>query len=118
GRIVAKKVLAGLGLDSVVYAGSGSAPLPPDLIRWYQRLGLKLGEGYGMTEDNSVSHTSRLDIDGQAEPGWVGVPMPGVEVKLAPDGEVLIRSPGQFTGYYKQPELTAASFTEDGFFRT
>jgi long-subunit acyl-CoA synthetase (AMP-forming) len=118
GRIVAKKVLAGLGLDSVVYAGSGSAPLPPDLIRWYQRLGLKLGEGYGMTVDNSVSHTSRLDIDGQAEPGWVGVPMPGVEVKLAPDGEVLIRSPGQFTGYYKQPELTAASFTEDGFFRT
>jgi long-subunit acyl-CoA synthetase (AMP-forming) len=118
GRLVAKKVLAGLGLDSVVYAGSGSAPLPPDLIKWYRRLGLKLGEGYGMTEDNSISHTSRLDIAGASEPGWVGTPMQGVEVRLSPDGEVLIKSPGQFAGYYKQPELTAASFTEDGFFRT
>ena len=118
GRIVAKKVLAGLGLDSVLYAGSGSAPLPADLIRWYQRLGLRLGEGYGMTEDNSISHTSNLSLDGASEPGWVGVPMKGVEVKLSPEGEVLIKSPGQFSGYYKQPELTAASFTEDGFFRT
>ncbi|MFO1285805.1 MAG: AMP-binding protein [Rubrivivax sp.] len=71
-----------------------------------------------MTEDNSVSHTSLLDVPGAAEPGWVGVPMKGVEVKLSDDGEVLIKSPGQFSGYYKQPELTAASFTEDGFFRT
>ncbi|MBL8288514.1 MAG: AMP-binding protein [Rubrivivax sp.] len=118
GRIVAKKVLAGLGLDAVIYAGSGSAPLPPELIKWYLRLGLKLGEGYGMTEDNSVSHTSLLEVPGAAEPGWVGVPMKGVEVKLSDEGEVLIKSPGQFSGYYKQPELTAASFTEDGFFRT
>ena len=118
GRIVAKKVLAGLGLDHVVSAGSGSAPLPAELIRWYRRLGLNLVEGYGMTEDNSFSHTSRIDDPGASEPGYVGVPMVGVEVKLGPDGEVLIKSPGQFSGYYKQPELTAASFTEDGFFRT
>lgn len=115
GRIVAKKVLTGLGLDAVKVAGSGSAPLPPDLIRWYRRLGLKLYEGYGMTEDNSYSHSSR---EGFAEPGYVGVPLPGVEVKISPEGEVLIKSPGQFSGYYKQPELTAASFTDDGFFRT
>ncbi len=115
GRIVARKVLKGLGLDAVVQAGSGSAPLPPELIRWYRRLGLKLFEGYGMTEDNSYSHTSNEQA---SEPGWVGVPMPGVEVKLSPEGEVLIKSPGQFSGYYKQPELTKESFTEDGFFRT
>ena len=115
GRIVAKKVLAGLGLDYVVQAGSGSAPLPPDLIRWYRRLGLRLFEGYGMTEDASYSHSSSEQF---SEPGFVGVPMPGVEVRLSPEGEVLIRSPGQFAGYYKQPELTAASFTDDGFFRT
>jgi long-subunit acyl-CoA synthetase (AMP-forming) len=71
-----------------------------------------------MTEDNSISHTSRLDIAGASEPGWVGTPMKGVEVRLSPEGEVLVKSPGQFAGYYKQPELTAASFTEDGFFRT
>jgi long-subunit acyl-CoA synthetase (AMP-forming) len=115
GRLVAKKVLKGLGLDAVKQAGSGSAPLPPELIRWYRKLGLKLFEGYGMTEDNSYSHSSN---ESASEPGYVGVPMPGVQVKLSPEGEILIKSPGQFIGYYKQPELTKASFTEDGFFRT
>ena len=115
GRLVARKVLKGLGLDAVVQAGSGSAPLPPELIRWYRRLGLKLFEGYGMTEDNSYSYTSNEQA---SEPGFVGVPMAGVQVKLSPEGEILIKSPGQFSGYYKQPELTAASFTDDGFFRT
>ena len=115
GRIVARKVLAGLGLDAVVQAGSGSAPLPPELILWYRRLGLRLYEGYGMTEDNSYSHTS----DEQASvAGWVGKALDGVQVRLDSDGEILIKSPGQFSGYYKQPELTAESFTEDGFFRT
>jgi len=115
GKLVARQVLKGLGLDAVKQAGSGSAPLPPELIRWYRRLGLKLFEGYGMTEDNSYSHTSNEQA---SEPGYVGVPMAGVQVKLSPEGEILIKSPGQFSGYYKQPELTAASFTEDGFFRT
>ena len=115
GRLVGRKVLKGLGLDAVVLAGSGSAPLPAELIRWYRRLGLRLFEGYGMTEDNSYSHFSD---DRFGEPGYVGVPLPGVEAKLSESGEVLIKSPGQFSGYYKQPELTAASFTEDGFFRT
>jgi long-subunit acyl-CoA synthetase (AMP-forming) len=99
----------------VVFAGSGSAPLPPELIRWYRRLGLKLYEGYGMTEDNSYSHSSYGEF---AEPGYVGVAQDGVEVRLDSNGEVLIKSPAQFSGYYKQPELTAASFAEDGFFRT
>lgn len=115
GRLVARRVLAGLGLDAVRIAGSGSAPLPPELIRWYRRLGLRLYEGYGMTEDNSYSHSSR---EGSSEPGWVGAPLPGVEVRIADDGEVLIKSPGQFSGYYKQPELSAESFTADGYFRT
>lgn len=115
GGIVRKKVLKGLGLDAVKQAGSGSAPLPADLIRWYRRLGLQLFEGYGMSEDNSYSHSSNED---HGEPGWVGVPMPGVECRIADDGEVLIRSPGQFSGYYKDPALTAESFTDDGFFRT
>jgi long-subunit acyl-CoA synthetase (AMP-forming) len=115
GRIVARKVLAGLGLDAVLQAGSGSAPLPPELILWYRRLGLKLFEGYGMTEDNSYSHTSTEQL---SEAGWVGAAMAGVQVRLSAEGEILIKSPGQFSGYYKQPELTAESFTEDGYFRT
>ncbi len=115
GRLVARKVLKGLGLDAVIQAGSGSAPIPADLINWYWRLGLKLFEGYAMTEDNSYSHTSNGQF---REPGYVGVPLPGVQVRISPEGEILIKSPGQFSGYYRQPELTAASFTEDGFFRT
>jgi long-chain acyl-CoA synthetase len=115
GRVVAKKVLTGLGLECVLQAGSGSAPLPADLIRWYRRLGLWLFEGYGMTEDNSYSHTANERF---SEPGYVGVPLPGVAVKISDEGEILIKSPGSFSGYYKQPDLTAESFTEDGYFRT
>jgi long-subunit acyl-CoA synthetase (AMP-forming) len=115
GRMGARKVLAGLGLDEVTLAGSGSAPIPAELILWYRRLGLRLYEGYAMTEDTAYSHTSSEDLNA---PGYVGAPLPGVEVRISPEGEILIRSPGQFSGYYRQPELTAASFTEDGFFRT
>ena len=115
GRLVARKVLKGLGLDAVIQAGSGSAPIPADLIAWYRRLGLRLFEGYGMTEDNSYSHVSNEQF---GEPGYVGVPLAGVQVRLSAEGEILIKSPGQFSGYYKQPELSAAAFTEDGFFHT
>jgi len=115
GKLVARKVLKGLGLDAVRYAASGSAPIPAELIQWYRKLGLNLFEGYGMTEDFAYSHSSTRDRNA---PGFVGVPLPGVEAKLAEDGEILIKSPGQFSGYYKQPELNAQAFTPDGFFRT
>jgi len=115
GRIVARKVRKGLGLDAVVVAGSGSAPIPAELIAWYRRIGLALYEGYGMTEDNSYSHTSNAQFNA---PGYVGVPLPGVEARISPEGEILIKSPGRLAGYYKRPDLDAESFTEDGFFRT
>jgi long-subunit acyl-CoA synthetase (AMP-forming) len=115
GRVVARRVLAGLGLDRVRIAGSGSAPIAPELIAWYRRLGLNLLEGYGMTEDFACSHMSR---PGASRPGSVGLPFPGVEVRIAGDGEVLVRSPGRFVGYLGRPDLDAASFTPDGHFRT
>ena len=112
---VGKKVLASLGLGEVLRAGSGSAPLPVEVLQWYLRLGLNLVEGYGMTEDFAYSHIS---AEGSREPGYVGLPYAGVQLRLADDGEILIKSPGQLVGYYKLPELSAESFTEDGFFRT
>ena len=115
GKLVARKILKGLGLDAVRHAASGSAPIPADLIRWYRKLGLNLFEGYGMTEDFAYSHSSTRERNA---PGFVGVPLPGVQAKLADDGEILIKSPGQFCGYYRQPELNAQVFTPDGFFRT
>jgi long-subunit acyl-CoA synthetase (AMP-forming) len=115
GKVVAKKVLTGLGLDKVEMAGSGSAPLPPELIRWYRRLGLNLVEGYAMTEDFAYSHSSD---DTYNEPGYVGIPYEGVQARISDEGEILIKSLGQMVGYYKRPDLDAQSFTADGFFKT
>ena len=114
-KIVARKVLVQLGLDQVKLAGSGSAPLPPSLIQWYRRLGLKLVEGYAMTEDFAYSHTMTDTLN---EVGYVGVPYEGVQVRISEEGEILIKSPGQLVGYYKRPDLDAEVFTEDGYFRT
>lgn len=114
-RIVKKKILAVLGLDAVRFAVSGSAPIPAELVQWYRDLGLELLEGYGTTEDFACSHTSEL---GQGRVGYVGAPYPGVQVRISEEGEILIKSPGNMMGYFKEPELTAACYTEDGFFRT
>jgi long-chain acyl-CoA synthetase len=113
--LIARKVLKGLGLDSVRLAGSGSAPIPAELIAWYRRLGLNLLEGYAMSEDFAYSHLSTPEL---SEPGFVGPPLAGVEVRISDEGEVLIKSPGCMVGYYKRPELDAECFTADGFFRT
>ncbi len=115
GKIVARKVLNGLGLDQVLFASSGSAPLPVELIVWYRRLGLNLMEGYGMTEDFAYSYNSTPD---KCLPGYVGVPREGVQVRLSDEGEILVKSPGQLVGYYKRPDLDAESLTDDGFFKT
>jgi len=113
--IVKKKVLTGLGLNHVRFAGSGSAPIPKEVIEWYRNLGLELLEGYGMTENNSYSHVSK---PGQVRVGYVGSPLPGVECRISEEGEILVKSPGNMTGYYKMPEKTAEEFTADGFFKT
>jgi long-chain acyl-CoA synthetase len=114
-KVIARKILSGLGLDHVRLAGSGSAPIPADLIAWYRRLGLNLLEGYAMTEDFAYSHLSSVHKNA---PGYVGSPYPGVDVRISDEGEVQIKSAGAMIGYYKQPELTAESFTDDGYFKT
>ncbi len=114
-RIVRRKVLDGLGLGDVRLAGSGSAPIPPELIQWYERLGLTILEGYGMSEDFAYSHMSKPE---SRRAGYVGVPVDGVETRISEDGEIQIRSPGNMLGYYKAPDLTAECYTEDGFFKT
>ena len=114
-NIVRKKVLDGLGLGSVRLAASGSAPIPADLIRWYDKLGLHIMEGYGMTEDFAYSHMS---TESKRAPGTVGAPAEGVECRISDTGEIEVKSPGLMMGYYKAPELTAEVMTEDGFFKT
>jgi long-chain acyl-CoA synthetase len=113
--IIKKKLLTGLGLDHVRLAISGSAPIPPDLIQWYRDIGLELLEGYAMSEDFAYSHAS---LPGKSRVGYVGHPLPGVDVKISEEGEVLIKSPGNMMGYYKEPETMATCYTPDGYFRT
>ncbi len=115
GGLVRKKILKGLGLDQVIVAGSGSAPIPAELITWYRKLGLNLLEGYAMTEDFAYSHNSTNEINA---PGCVGVPLEGVQARISAEGEILVKSPGQMVGYYKRPDLDAEAFTSDGFFKT
>ncbi|MFO0570485.1 MAG: AMP-binding protein [Polyangiaceae bacterium] len=113
--IIKKKVLSGLGFDHVRIAGSGSAPIPGELIAWYRSLGLELLEGYGMTENFSYSH---MALPGDVKVGYVGKACPKVQCKISEEGEVLVKSPGTMLGYYKAPELTAEMFTEDRFLKT
>ena len=114
-KIIKKKILTGLGLQNVRFAGSGSAPIPGELIAWYKNLGLELLEGYGMSENFSYSHIS---MPGKTKVGYVGNPYPGVEQRISEEGEILVKSPAIMMGYYKQPELTAECFTEDEFLKT
>ena len=113
--ILKKKILSNLGLDAVRFAGSGSAPIPAELIDWYRNLGLELLEGYGMSENFNYSH---MTLPGRARPGYVGHPHPGVECKISEEGEVLVKSPSSMVGYFKQEDKTRDSFTADGFLKT
>jgi long-chain acyl-CoA synthetase len=114
--LVAQKVLAGLGLDQCTIAAGGAAPMPPELLRWFERLGLPIIEVYGMTENCGVSHAT---LPGVQRPGTVGRPYAGVQSRLCPQsGEIQVRSPGLMRGYYRAPDLTAEALTADGWLHT
>jgi long-chain acyl-CoA synthetase len=115
-RVVGRKILKALGLDQCVIASGGAAPMPPELLRWYGRLGLKLSEVYGMTENCGISHATLRD---RPRPGTVGPPYDGINCRLDPEsGEVQVKSPGTMLGYYRDPELTRQAMTDDGWLRT
>jgi long-chain acyl-CoA synthetase len=87
------------------FAAGGAAPMPPELLRWYNKLGLDLVEVYGMTENCGVSHAT---LPGKQRPGTVGLPYDGVQCRLDPaNGEIQMKAPCLMLGYYKEPELTA-----------
>jgi long-chain acyl-CoA synthetase len=115
-----------LGLERVRYAVCAAAPASPDLFEYFNALGVPLREGYGQTESTGVIALQRIE---RPRWGFVGEPIPDVEVKIAEDGEILARGPGVFKGYYKDPELTAETIVggwlhtgdvgtvEDGFIK-
>ena len=115
-NIVRKKILSALGLDQCEFAAGGAAPMPPELLNWYARLGLPIVEVYGMTENCGVSHAT---LPGVQRPGTVGPAYEGVGCRIDPtNGEIQVKSDGLMLGYYKEPELTRESFTADGWLHT
>jgi len=101
---VFRKLQERLGFDRLRVAYSGAAPISPDVLHFFQSIGVNLIEGYGQTEATGVTCVSRI---GKVKFGTVGPPLRGTKVKIADDGEILVRSPAVFKGYYGNPEASA-----------
>lgn len=104
-----------LGLRRCRLAISGAAPISPELLAWFHGVGIRILEGYGQTECAGVSHLNRPSAP---RLGTVGTTVAGMECRIAPDGEVLVRGPNVFVGYLNRPDATAEVITEDGWLRT
>ena len=104
-----------VGLQDIEWAITGAAPINPDVIEFFQALGIRLWEGWGMTECTVGATYNPLD---RIKNGTVGIADPGVEMKIAEDGEVLLRGGNLMKGYYKDPEKTAETIDKDGWLHT
>jgi len=102
-----------MGMHRIRYAGTGAAPIAPDLIKWYRALGVDMREVYGQTENCGLATAMPEHI----KLGTVGVVAPRTELKMSPEGEILLRGPHIFMGYYNQPEKTAETL-RDGWLHT
>ena len=114
-RLVSTSLKRRLGWERARFAMCGGAPTRLDVIRFFHALGVPVLEGYGLTETSSPVS---VNLPGAWRIGSVGKPLKGVELKLAQDGEILVRSPGVFRRYEGDAEATKAAFEPDGFFRT
>ncbi len=112
-RLVFSKVRSGMGGEAEEFI-SGGAPLGRELAEWYADIGIPIHEGYGLTETSPVI---AVNTPRSHKLGTVGKPLPNVEVRIASDGEVLVRGPSIFKGYWNRPEETRAAFV-DGWFKT
>jgi long-chain acyl-CoA synthetase len=114
-RLVLTKILEGLGMGEVFIAISTAAPIAPELLVFFQGIGLPLFELWGMSE---LSGPGTTNLPGANKIGTVGKPLVGTEVKLADDGELMMRGGNVTAGYFKRPEDTAETFLADGWLVT
>lgn len=109
--IIFRKLKKRMGWDRLRVAISGAAPISPDVLHFFQSIGVNLMEGYGQTEGTGVACVSRT---GQVKFGTVGPPITGTEIKIAEDGEILVKSPSIFKGYFRNPKDSAET-VKDGW---
>jgi long-chain acyl-CoA synthetase len=113
-RLVLSKV-RGLFGGRLELALTGAAPISREVLEFFDACGITVLEGYGMTETTAAA---TLNTVGRLRFGTVGPPLPGTEVAIAPDGEILMRGPHVFAGYHRDPEATRAVMTDDGWLRS
>jgi len=104
-----------IGLSRTRRCATGAAPISPELLRWFSAIGVNLCEGFGMTETSGVASVNTVEDNHM---GTVGALLPGLQARIAEDGEVQLHGPAIFGGYWNKPEKTAETFTEDGWLRT
>ena len=104
-----------LGMENLRRGGSGAAPISPDLLKWYHAIGVPLVEGYGQTEGSGLTSINTVEKN---KVGTVGQPIPGLDLRIADDGEIQFKGGNCFPGYLNLPEKTAETYTDDGYLRT
>ena len=113
--LVYRSLLDKLGMRHCLGPVSGAAPIAPEVLKFFMALGLEMREGYGQTENTAYATVNR---EGNIKLGTVGPANVGSEVKLDEDGEIMVRHPGVFMGYFKNEEATRETITPDGWLRT
>jgi len=113
--LVLKNLRRMLGMDRLRRGGTGAAPISPELLRWYWSIGVPLVEGYGMTETAGIA---TINTPEENRAGTIGKVVPGIEVRIAEDGEIQTKGLNNFQGYWKNNEKTAETFTTDGWLKT
>jgi long-chain acyl-CoA synthetase len=114
-RLVFSKIREKIGLDRCILSVTSAAPISKDTLEFFAGIGLPLLEVYGMTENSGPATANPPE---RIKMATVGLPLPGVEVKLADDGEILVRGGNISPGYYKDPEKTSETFDADGWLHT
>lgn len=113
--IIKKSIRKKLGLANASIILSAAAPISVELLEWFDKLGIRILQVYGMSEDSVYAH---FNTHQNNKFGSVGKPLEGLKVKFSDQGEILVKSAGNFVGYYKEPGLTAEAFDEEGYMRT